>query len=199
MIRNYAKGFTIEDLTISAEAIGRTRFTVMWYFLIGGPGENNTTLDESLNFTLKYLNHAKPPPHIMATFFLGVRLYPGTQIWEMAMEEGLINSKCDPLEQLWYVSRTLDLERAIEQMNEAAAQCPGIILGFDEKYLAFGSKIVTFMGKIVPMPKPYWRHIIGFNRFLMKTGLRLLSVRKSIVPEIQHKLERQISFEKPDP
>jgi radical SAM superfamily enzyme YgiQ (UPF0313 family) len=196
MIRNYRKGFTVDDLVISAEAIARTRFTVMWYFLIGGPGESNSTLNESLNFTLRYLNHAKPPPHIMATFFLGVRLYPGTEIWEMAMNEGLINSQSDPLEQLWYISRALDLERAVEHMNEAALKCPGIILGFDERYLAFGSKIATFMGKIAPMPKPYWRHIIGFNRILLKTGLRLLSSRKSIASEIQHKLEKQTSFEK---
>jgi hypothetical protein len=81
-------------------------------------------------------------------------------------------------------------------MNEAAIKCPGIILGFDERYLSFGSKIATFMGKFAPMPRPYWRHIIGFNRILLKTGLRLLSSRKSIASEIQNIMEKQISIEK---
>ncbi|MFC1884082.1 hypothetical protein ACFL2O_04865, partial [Thermodesulfobacteriota bacterium] len=199
MIRNYRKGFTIDDLVHSAEAIGKTKFTVMWYFLIGGPGESNSTLDESLKFTLKYLNHDKRPPYNMANFFLGVRLYPGTELWKIAMDEGVINTKSDPVEQLWYISKTLDLEIAFKQMFESAEKCPGIILGFDERYLSFSSKIVTFMGKIARMPKPYWRLIWGFNRIILMTGLRFLSARKSVVSEIQRKLERQISGEKPGP
>ena len=196
MIRNYRKGFTRDDLVRSAEAISRTRFTVLWYFLVGGPGESLSTLDESLGFVLKYLNNDTRPPYHMANFFLGVRLYEGTDMWKRALDEGIIRPQSDPLEQLWYISGNLDLEITFQRMFEAALKSPGIILGFDERYLDFSSKLVTLMGKIVRMPKPYWRHIWGFNRILLKTGLRFLSTRKAIVPEIRKKLERQIPGEK---
>ena len=193
MIRNYKKGFTVDDLVCAAEALSKTRFTALWFFLIGGPGENNSTLDQSLKFILKYLNQPKPPPYSMANLFLGVRLYPGTELWKIALEEGVIHLKSNPLKQLWYVSKNLDLKLAFNQMTEAAKRCPGIILGFDEKHFSFSSKLATWMGKIIRMPKPYWRHGLGYNRILLWTGLRFFSARKSLLFEIQGKLDRQIS------
>jgi len=193
MIRNYKKGFTVDDLVCAAEALSKTRFTALWFFLIGGPGENNSTLDQSLKFILKYLNQPKPPPYSMANLFLGVRLYPGTELWKIASEGGVIHLKSNPLKQLWYVSKHLDLKLAFNQMTGAAKRCPGIILGFDEKHFSFSSKLATWMGKIVRMPKPYWRHGLGYNRILLWTGLRFFSAMKSLLFEIQGKLDRQIS------
>ncbi|MCA1960660.1 MAG: cobalamin-dependent protein, partial [Desulfomonile sp.] len=37
MIKNYRKGFDPDDVVHAAEALVGTRFTAMWYFLIGGP------------------------------------------------------------------------------------------------------------------------------------------------------------------
>ncbi len=191
MIQNYRKGFSADDLVRSADAIRKTRFTVLWYFLIGGPGEINSTLEETLDFTSKYLNLDTRPPYNMANFFLGVRLYPGTDLWEIALDEGIINKKSDPLRQLWYVSKNLDLNFAVEQMIEAAAKNPKIILGFDERYLPI-SRIVPFIGKLAGLPKPYWRHIWGLNRILIRTGLRFVGLRKDIPSSIREMLKRQM-------
>ncbi len=62
MIRNYRKGFTLDDIVAAADAIRTTKFTVLWDFLIGGPGETNQTLQETLDFIVKELVRDTRPP-----------------------------------------------------------------------------------------------------------------------------------------
>jgi len=190
MIKNYRKGFVVDDLVHAAEALGKTRFTVLWYFLIGGPGETNETLMESVNFTEKYLVRKQRPPYHMANFYLGVRIYPNTKLWDIAVAEKYITESSNPLEQLWYISESLDLERAIRDMTRAAKKFPEICMGFDEKYLIV-SKIVAFVGDLLRMPKPYWRHYWGANNLLLKTGLRSLLQPRNIVAPIRSRLRSQ--------
>ncbi|MEJ2719210.1 MAG: radical SAM protein [Deltaproteobacteria bacterium] len=190
MLKSYQKGFSLDDVIKAAEAVRKTRFTTLWYFLIGGPGETNETLQETLDFTMKYLRLTKRPPYNMANFWLGVRIYPRTPLWHMAREEGFVNDSSDPLDQLWYLSEKLDLGLAIKQMTEAAKKCPEISLGFDERLVSVTGMIGLF-GELFKMPKPYWRHIWGMNQILIKTGLRYLFGPPKVVPLLQKYLARQ--------
>lgn len=190
MIKSYRKGFAIDDLVRAAVALEKTRFTVLWYFLIGGPGETNETLQETLRFTEKYLVRKERPPYHMANFYLGVRIYPNTRLWEMAVEDKFIAESSDPLGQLWYLSDSLDLERAVRDMTRAANRFPEICMGFDERYLMI-SKLVAFLGDLFKMPKPYWRHYWGANNLLVKTRLRSLLQPRNIVQGIRARLAEQ--------
>lgn len=190
MIRNYRKGFCVDDLVHAAEAVKKTPFTVMWFFLVGGPGETNGTLKETLDFNLKHLQPVDRPPYNMCNFYLGVRLYPGTEMWEIAREDKFITEDSDPLDQLWYVSEGLDLQRAVDQLVDAARTCPEIVLGFDEQFLAL-SGIVSRVGDLFRMVKPYWRHTWGLNRLLIMTGLRYPFGPPDVVPRIRQYLKRQ--------
>lgn len=190
MIRVYRKGFSLDDLVHAAEAVHKTQFTVMWFFLVGGPGETNITLDETIAFNLKHIKLTRRPPYNISNFYLGVRLYPGTRMWDIALEEGYIHEDSDPLEQLWYVSEGLDLEMAVSRMVEAARVCPEISLGFDERFL-FLSNVLSMAGDLLKMAKPYWRHIWGLNQLLIRTGLRYPSRPSGVVPRIRRYLRAQ--------
>ncbi len=178
MIKSYRKGFIVDDLVRAAEDIRKTHFSVMWYFLIGGPGETNDTLQETLDFTENYIVQKKRPPWNMTSFYVGVRLYPETSLWEIALREGFIDEKSDPLQQLWYVSQELDLHRAVEQLVDAARKYPEVCPGFDEKFLRL-SNIFAAIGQVYPLDKPFWRHYWGIANLLIKFGLR-----KTLKPEV---------------
>lgn len=192
MIRNYRKGFTADDVISAAEAISRTRFSVLWDFLIGGPGENNRTLQETLDFTLRFLKRDKRPPYYVVNFFVGVRIYPRTRLWEISLEEGFINSSSDPLRQLWYLSSALDLEMAIRQMIKTAIECPEIVSGFDEKYLPL-SGVAAFLGNVFKIPWLYWRMMYLGNKFLRKTLLNFTFRPPEIAALLRNQLEHQLS------
>ncbi len=190
MIRNYGKGFSIEDVVKAAEAVRKTRHTALWYFLIGGPGETNETLQETIDFTKRYLSSDTRPPYSMANYFLGVRIYPNTKLWSIARREGFIHDDSDPLMPLWYISEDLDVDRAVEQMIELAKVRPEVMLGFDEKYTSL-SRMTAFFGELLHMDKPYWRHIWGLNQLLMKTRLRFVFKPPNIADRLRSLLERQ--------
>ena len=173
MLRNYRKGFGKDDVVRAAQAVNRTSFAAWWFFMIGGPGENNDTLQESLDFALKYLRKDRRPVTNVAHFFIGVRIYPATKLWEIAFEEGFIDTNADPLKSLWYLSEDLDLDRAVNQMTEAASICSEIYLGFDEKILVFSRAAAVFF-KIFNFSRPYWRHFPAANRLGLMTGLRFM-------------------------
>ena len=190
MIRNYRKGFTLDDIVAAADAIRATKFTVLWDFLIGGPGETNHTLQETLDFILRDLVRDTRPPYYTINFFLGVRVYPGTTLWDVAMNQGFLSPKSDPLQQLWYVSPSLDLDQALAQMVEAARSCPEIISGIDEKYLEL-SGIARVLGKFFTVPQLYWRLMYAGNKMARKAALRISFDQRRIVNDIKRQLASQ--------
>ena len=190
MLTNYRKSFTRLDVVRAAEAINKTSFAAWWFFMIGGPGETNDTLQDSLNFALRYLQkNGRPVTHV-ANFFTGVRIYPGTKLWEMALSEGFVTDESDPLENIWYLSEELDLDRAVEQMNQAASRCPEIYLGFDERVLAFSRIAATVFG-LLRLPRPYWRYFRAANRFGLSTGIRFMYRPPDIGRMLRDALKRQ--------
>ena len=96
MLTNYQKAFGVEDLHRAAETINQFSFPVLWNFLIGGPGETNRTLQETLEFIEHYLVRKKGPPYNLANIFLGVRIYPGTQALANSPGRGLHSRPMQP-------------------------------------------------------------------------------------------------------
>jgi radical SAM superfamily enzyme YgiQ (UPF0313 family) len=190
MLTNYQKGFGVEDLRRAAEAINRFSFPVLWYFLVGGPGETARTLQETLDFIEHYLVRKKGPPHNLANIFLGVRIYPGTELWRLALEEGVIHDQSNPLRPLWYLSRELDLEMTMRQLYQAACRRPEIALGDMEKYLPL-TKIFGVMKKVFPFSKPYWQHLLPVHQLLVKLGVRSLFQAAGVPAQLREYLKLQ--------
>lgn len=190
MLESYRKGFSVDDVAKAAEAINRTAFSAWWFFMIGGPGETNATLQESLDFALKNLQKQGRAATHVAHFFFGVRIYPGTKLWEIAVNEGFIRASANPLETLWYVSEGLDLDMAVDQMTRAAGLCPEVYLGFDERVLVF-SRAAAVVFALFRFPRPYWRYFRAVNLMGLRTGIRFMYRPPDIPGMIRAALKRQ--------
>ncbi|MBI5569290.1 MAG: cobalamin B12-binding domain-containing protein [Desulfomonile tiedjei] len=190
MLRSYRKGFSRDDVVMAAEAINQTAFSAWWFFMIGGPDETNETLQESLDFALDRLQKNGRAVTNVAHFFIGVRVYPGTKLWEIARNEGFFPDLVDPLQPLWYLSEKLDLDRAVGQMNRAASLCPEVYLGFDERVLVF-SKIAATVFDFLGFPGPYWRYFRAANQFGLSTGIRFMYRPADMAGMLKDSLRRQ--------
>lgn len=190
MLANYQKGFGLGDVRRAAEAINQFSFPVLWYFLAGGPGETNRTLQETLDFIGRYLVRVDGPPRNMANIFLGVRLYPRTKLWQQALEEGFIHDQSNPLRPLWYLSRDLDLDVTMRQLYGAACRRPEIALGDMEKYLPL-SKLFGVTRRIFPFPKPYWQHLLWIHQILVKLRVRSLLQATGVPAQLREYLKLQ--------
>jgi radical SAM superfamily enzyme YgiQ (UPF0313 family) len=191
MLSNYGKGFCREDTLKAAAALNKSSFAAWWFFLIGGPGETNETLQESLDFVQVHLVKRDRRATNVANFFMGVRLYPGTMLWDTAMEEGMISAGANPLRMLWYISRGLDVDRAVRQMVDTACRCPEIYLGFDEWVLSL-SRMASIVFRLLRMPRPYWRHFPAINRVALNLSKRVKTFgAMDIAPRLRAALEKQ--------
>jgi hypothetical protein len=174
----------------AAEAVAHTSFSVWWCFLLGGPGETHATLQESLDFCRQYL-HLKPgSARHVAQLFFGVRLYPGTALWRSSLHEGIITPDADPIQSLWYVSPRLSVQHALEQMEASAAECPEILLGYDEGYLLF-SDLAAGLCRLLGERPPYWRLVRKLNALALKLGFRFAVRPKDLAQRIEDVLRRQ--------
>ena len=163
---------------------------MLWYFLVGGPGETTRTLQETLDFIDRYLVRKEGPSYNLANMFLGVRIYPGTKLWQIALEEGLIHDRSNPLRPLWYLSRELDLDVTMRQLYGAACRRPEIALGDMEKYLPL-SKIFGVIRNVFPFPRPYWQHLVLVHQILVKLGVRSLFQATGVPAQLREYMKLQ--------
>lgn len=108
MLRSYRKPFTPDDVFAAHESAKAAGLHVAHYFLLGGPGESAATVRESLE-QIELLKAAA------FFFFIGIRIYPGTELYDIALQKGKINARTDLLQPVFY--RASAIERSeIEAM-----------------------------------------------------------------------------------
>ncbi len=95
ILRNYRKPFQPADVFAAHQAARAAGLHVAHYFLLGGPGENAATVQESLS-AIEELTGAA------FFFFIGIRIYPGTEICEMAIQRGQITADTDLRQPVFY-------------------------------------------------------------------------------------------------
>jgi hypothetical protein len=126
----------------------------------------------------------------VAQLFFGVRLYPGTDLWQSALRERIIAPDADPVQSLWYVSPELNVPHALDQMEVAATACAEILLGYDEGYLLF-SDLAAGLCRLLGERPPYWRLVRYLNAFALKLGFRFAVRPKDLALRIETILRRQ--------
>jgi hypothetical protein len=144
----------------------------LWSFLLGGPGETEKTVDETLNFIDKNMGKNN-----MAYIMSGVRIYPGSEIYKQWQTGKLDKSGIIVHEEsgdLFYHSPHIEAGRIREKIAEFRKGYPNIILG-DETQSLFTALALT-CARTLRFSKPYWRHIPLLN--LLKRPHTLLKIRK---------------------
>jgi radical SAM superfamily enzyme YgiQ (UPF0313 family) len=97
MLRSLRKGFSAEQLRASAELLEELELRYALWLLIGGPGENRRTVEESHEFLIR-----REP--IMVNMLVGIRLMPHTALAATAAEQGLISADDPLMEPRFYLS-----------------------------------------------------------------------------------------------
>lgn len=108
MLKTYRKPFQVADVFRAHELAQQARLHVAHYFLLGGPGESEATVHESLE-AVERLTRS------VFFFFTGIRIYPGTPLYETAVAEGKINRSQSMLKPVFYEPDAID-RAAIESM-----------------------------------------------------------------------------------
>ncbi|HTX89529.1 MAG TPA: radical SAM protein [Bacteroidales bacterium] len=122
VLRNLDKGFGREDIRKMARLIREADLPTMWFFLFGGPGENEQTIGETRAFIEEYIH-----PDDLVYLNSGLRIYPNTPLQEIAVKEGRIRQEDSLLyPPVYYFSEALGKEgtdRLTRSISEKLPNC----------------------------------------------------------------------------
>jgi len=129
MLRNLGKSFTVDDLRDSSRLCREEGVDFAHYILFGGPGESESTIDE----TFSLMDELEPTAVIAMT---GIRIYPGTPLYHSALAEGVITKETSLIEPFFYFSPEVRetlcrmvTERALARKNWVA---PGLEINMSD-------------------------------------------------------------------
>ena len=101
ILRAMNKKFQLEEIRQISERLKRYGIRRMGFLLLGGPGENRKTVEESLAFADSLDLEAMK-------ITMGIRIYPYTNLTRTAIKEGVIEPDDDLLFPKFYMAQGLD-------------------------------------------------------------------------------------------
>lgn len=122
MLRAYRKPFRPPEVIAAHRQARAAGLHVAHYFLLGGPGESAATVDESLD-AIEQLKKT------VFFFFVGVRIYPGTGLYDRAVAEGKIDRNTDLLRPVFYHPDSTSLAAIEAQVIDRAARRRNWLVG----------------------------------------------------------------------
>jgi radical SAM superfamily enzyme YgiQ (UPF0313 family) len=133
VLETYQKDFIFADVLYSSELAKRERIDHCHFLIAGGPGETAMTLNES------FRNSSRLEGAVMMAV-VGMRIYPGTPLFQRALAEGRLDPDADLLSPTYYLAPGLTQEGVFAQLNEFSRRSPSWLTGdMDPAY----EKLVT--------------------------------------------------------
>jgi radical SAM superfamily enzyme YgiQ (UPF0313 family) len=122
MLKTYRKPFNVEDVFAAYEDAREAGLHIAHYFMLGGPGETHETV-------IQTLENAERLQSSVLFFFCGVRIYPGTELFNRAKEEGKLLDGDDLLTPRFYQSEGISSKDIIGMIDERARGRKNWVMG----------------------------------------------------------------------
>jgi len=165
VLRGLQKGFTSKEAYLSAEIVRQHRIPCAWIFMLGGPGETQDTVRETLRFAEKYIR-----PQDTAFFNIGIRIYPGTKLETIAREQGVLSrSPEEMLVPVFYVSPDVDASWMELELKKSMSSHMNFISS-DSIGLPFLPSIHRLAHRLGLRP-PLWKHTRKIRKGLRMMGM----------------------------
>jgi len=103
VLRSYGKHFTIEEVIDISRMCNKVGIYFAHFLIIGGYGETEETINEGFENSKRIGNTVFFP-------YIGMRIYPGTRLQQLAIDEGLIHPEDNLLEPIYYLAKGIDYD-----------------------------------------------------------------------------------------
>lgn len=120
MLNHYAKQLSPADLQRADQLLGRFEIPYFMSLLFGGPGETRESVSRALDLVAGM--GAK-----MVFIRTGLRLYPGTPLFQTAVAEGRVGANADLLRPVFYLAKGAD-DWLVELVKTRAAVHPNWVI-----------------------------------------------------------------------
>jgi radical SAM superfamily enzyme YgiQ (UPF0313 family) len=150
MLRSYNKPFKVSDVFVSHERAVNAGLHVAHYLILGGPGEDPITLEETLANAMKLSK-------TVIFFFGGMRIYPHTELYSISVREGQIQEGQNLLTPVYYQSKLISHDKILQRINAILPERPNWVFGSGGKQIAKYIYRMHRRGSVGPL----WENIIA--------------------------------------
>ncbi|HIJ94762.1 MAG TPA: radical SAM protein [Desulfuromonadales bacterium] len=157
MLKNLGKSFTVEDVRTASLLCRQRGVDFAHYMLFGGPGETQETVAES--FAL--MDELQPTAVITMT---GIRIYPGTSIYQTALAEGGVTAATNLLQPVFYISALVRQQLAELVITEAVKRTNWVVPGLEVNI----SDAMLDALRMFPVKGPLWKLMKRMGRSRVK-------------------------------
>jgi len=107
-LNNYGKRFTFDDVLKTSEMSSDLGIFFAHFLILGGYGETDLTLDQTFE-------NSKRLPRSVYFPYIGMRIYPHTRLYDIAVAEGVITVSDNLLEPVYYISKQFNPDNVKER------------------------------------------------------------------------------------
>ncbi|MFN2602988.1 MAG: radical SAM protein [Gemmatimonadaceae bacterium] len=157
VLERLEKGFNAAKVREVAERVEKSGIRTLWIFLVGGPGETRTSLEETLAFARWRLERGDA-----VYLTVGLRVYPGTTLHRVAIAEGKVAAGDSLLSPTFYFSDDLSFDETVERLKRFAADHPRFMFSADSRSVIL--PYLTRAASLLRLPKPHWQYMGAFQR-----------------------------------
>ncbi len=157
VLERLEKGFTAAKVREVADRVERAGIRTLWIFLVGGPAETPATLRETLEFAAWRLGRGDA-----VYMTVGLRIYPGTTLHRIAIQEGTVAAGESLLSPAFYFSPQLDFTQAVEEIRAFAMKHPRFMFSADSRSVVL--PYLTRAASLIGLPRPHWQYMGLFQR-----------------------------------
>lgn len=110
-LHNYGKHFTVDEVVRISDYSNKAGIYFCHFMIIGGYGETEETIRESFENSKRIENTVFFP-------FIGMRIYPGTELHRRALAEGYLHADENLLEPVYYIASDIQYETLKERAEQ---------------------------------------------------------------------------------
>jgi radical SAM superfamily enzyme YgiQ (UPF0313 family) len=159
MLAALNKPFGQKEARIALQAAHDAQLPLAVYLLFGGPGETWADVEDTRNF----LKSCAPATAVFAT--VGIRVYEGAPITEVARREGQVKPGQDLFEPAYYLSPGLaeDTENKLDRIARRGAEWTSPA-DWRKPMVRCGQKVSIFFNV-----RPQWKYISSYGRHMRRS------------------------------
>ena len=144
-LKSYGKHFTVDDIIQQSELCNKLDVPFAHFLILAGYGETDATIDETFENSKRIKDTVFFP-------FVGMRIYPGTKLFNIAVQEKIIEKNDRLLEPKYYISKEVSPDTLKERANKTGRRW----VFPDED----SSEIPNRMRKLRNKKGPLWEYLI---------------------------------------